>query len=79
MKVFELKRVKATGKFKDSADKKFHNMCFVFKYINLLKISCEIGHILRMCRTVETPERNRLPARSGHKHRKIIVKLVLRR
>jgi hypothetical protein len=66
MKVFELKRVEAKGKWRRFRDKEFHNICFVFKYINLIKISGEIEYIFRMRRTVETPERKRLPARSKH-------------
>jgi hypothetical protein len=79
MKVFELKKAEAKGKWKMSRDKEFHNVCFVFKNINLIKISSEIGHIFRMRRTVKPPERKRLPARSRHKQKnniKIGIKKV---
>jgi len=38
----------------------------LFKYIKLIKISGDVGHLLRMCRTVETLERKMLPASSRH-------------
>jgi hypothetical protein len=66
MKIFELKGVEAKGKWRRFRDKEFHNMCFAFKYINLIKISDEMGHKFRTRRTVETLERKRLPARSRH-------------
>lgn len=37
----------------------FRNVCFVLQYIILIKISPGIGHIFRMRRKVETPERKR--------------------
>jgi len=80
MKVFELKGVEAKGKWRRFRDKDFHNVCFVFKCINLIKkISGEIGHVFRIRRTVETPESKRLPARSRHTHIKIIVKLGIKK
>jgi hypothetical protein len=42
MKVFELKKAEAKEKLKMFRDKEFHNGCFVFKNINLMKISSEL-------------------------------------
>jgi hypothetical protein len=59
MKIFELKRVEAKGRWRRLRDKEFRNVCFVLQYIILIKISSGIGHIFRMRRKVETPERKR--------------------